>query len=503
MVIRVQITDPKLYNKKDSRVHALGVEEYLTKTLNIPLEEVATKTSSDNDLKDKDLMARDSQIRYIITHNALMEGWDCPFAYMLVILDNLTNVRALTQLLGRIMRQPDVKYTGIDDLDRCYVFCIHDDIKKIITLIQKQLVNEGLTDIKNYVQFVDDKQPRKRTNTRRSKFEKLEINLPMVYYKENGKWVDIDYSKHVLYNIKWNDINAKKSSYQSNKIKKDGEAIIDTFTGGYEFIKRNVSGKKPKLFEWVSVISELVPNSWQSARIIQSFWKSTKLPDDKIYANEAELQAILLEDLKEQIINESEIIFTEKLNSNIIKFDIHTSSSKFTMRGEYETLPEEGELLKRRNAKSVQLSLDEPTYNEDFDTDPERTFASYLDDAEAIEWWHRVSAKEQGEYYLRGWKSNKIYPDFIAMFSKKDKRILRIYEIKGSDRDNSDTEYKEKVLGLLQDNLNAGKLSITGGRLEGDFKIVFDDQIGNPLITNLHDGKPGKAKDVKLVKKKK
>ena len=173
------------------------------------------------------------------------------------------------------------------------------------------------------------------------------------------------------------------------------------------------------------------------------------------------------------------------------------------MRGEYETLPEEGELLKRRNAKSVQLSLDEPTYNEDFDTDPERTFASYLDDAEAIEWWHRVSAKEQGEYYLRGWKSNKIYPDFIAMFSKKDKRILRIYEIKGSDRDNSDTEYKEKVLGLLQDNLNAGKLSITGGRLEGDFKIVFDDQIGNPLITNLHDGKPGKAKDVKLVKKKK
>ena len=54
----------------------------------------------------------------------------------------------------------------------------------------------------------------------------------------------------------------------------------------------------------------------------------------------------------------------------------------------------------------------------DFDTDMERRFALYLDANEAIQWWHRVAVRQQHEYYLRGWKPDRIWPDFVAMSGK-------------------------------------------------------------------------------------
>ncbi len=49
----------------------------------IPKEEIAIKTATINELKNVELMAEDCPIRYIITIDALKEGWDCPFAYVL------------------------------------------------------------------------------------------------------------------------------------------------------------------------------------------------------------------------------------------------------------------------------------------------------------------------------------------------------------------------------------------------------------------------------------
>ena len=33
----------------------------------------------------------------------------------------------------------------------------------------------------------------------------------------------------------------------------------------------------------------------------------------------------------------------------------------------------------------------------------------------ALKWWHRVAALPSGDYYLRGWKQERIWPDFVAM----------------------------------------------------------------------------------------
>ena len=66
----------------------------------IPAEQIAIRTADVNELKNTDLMSPNCPIRYIITVNALKEGWDCPFAYILASLANKTSQVDVQQNLG-------------------------------------------------------------------------------------------------------------------------------------------------------------------------------------------------------------------------------------------------------------------------------------------------------------------------------------------------------------------------------------------------------------------
>jgi len=67
------------------------------------------KSSEKDDIEGLNLFARNCPIRYIITKQALQEGWDCAFAYVLTILTNPASKNNLTQLVGRILRQPGAR----------------------------------------------------------------------------------------------------------------------------------------------------------------------------------------------------------------------------------------------------------------------------------------------------------------------------------------------------------------------------------------------------------
>lgn len=61
--------------------------------IGISEDQIAVKTGDRDDIKNMDLLSRECKIRFIITVNALKEGWDCPFAYILA-----TNVNNLVVL---------------------------------------------------------------------------------------------------------------------------------------------------------------------------------------------------------------------------------------------------------------------------------------------------------------------------------------------------------------------------------------------------------------------
>lgn len=132
-------------------IHAEDVKSFLINECNINPDEVAIKSSEKDDIEGIDLLSRDCSIRYIITKQALQEGWDCSFAYILTVLADSRSKTNITQLVGRILRQPYAQKTTIKELDQSYVFCYTPNAKAILDNIKRGLENEGLGDVADRV----------------------------------------------------------------------------------------------------------------------------------------------------------------------------------------------------------------------------------------------------------------------------------------------------------------------------------------------------------------
>ena len=126
-------------------IHADDVKEYLMQRLDIPETAIAIKTSAKDELNVEGVNLDDPEcpIEWIITKSALQEGWDCPFAYILVSLNNTESGQAMTQLVGRILRQPYQVKTGVPALDESYVYCLHLGASAIAQQVKKSLEDEG------------------------------------------------------------------------------------------------------------------------------------------------------------------------------------------------------------------------------------------------------------------------------------------------------------------------------------------------------------------------
>ncbi|BCG64636.1 MAG: type III restriction enzyme [Methyloprofundus sp.] len=121
------------------------IKEQLIKS-GIPEEQIKIKTATINEIKDVDLMSRDCPVRYIITVNALKEGWDCPFAYILTSLANKSSAVDVEQILGRILRMPHVQEHGDDLLNTSYVFTSSSLFRETLDNIVKGLNRAGFSD---------------------------------------------------------------------------------------------------------------------------------------------------------------------------------------------------------------------------------------------------------------------------------------------------------------------------------------------------------------------
>ncbi|MDP2868256.1 DEAD/DEAH box helicase [Methyloversatilis sp.] len=79
-------------------------------------------------------------VKFIITQRALAEGWDCPFAYILVSMASLSSATAVEQLLGRVLRQPDAHHRQAAALNRSYAFVVSRNFAETAGALRDRLV---------------------------------------------------------------------------------------------------------------------------------------------------------------------------------------------------------------------------------------------------------------------------------------------------------------------------------------------------------------------------
>jgi type III restriction enzyme len=85
-------------------LHADKLKAMLIDDFRVPDAEIALATGDARELNDVNLFEPDCPITFIITQQALKEGWDCSFAYVLCSVSNQRSVRSVEQLLGRVLR---------------------------------------------------------------------------------------------------------------------------------------------------------------------------------------------------------------------------------------------------------------------------------------------------------------------------------------------------------------------------------------------------------------
>ena len=213
-IMLVQVERTGKDQRESGLIHSEDVKEYLMKQCGVPEEQIAIKSSEKDDIEGLDLLSKDCSIRFIITKQALQEGWDCPFAYVLCSLTKSQSETAMTQLIGRVLRQPYAKKTGITELDECYVYSFQHDTTKLVSGIKQNLEGEGLGDLVGRISVDSDEASNpdfmeERTIDYREGFKKFagKVYLPFFAVHDGHSWREVRYSTDILSQIDWAKIN--------------------------------------------------------------------------------------------------------------------------------------------------------------------------------------------------------------------------------------------------------------------------------------------------------
>ncbi|WP_395004517.1 DEAD/DEAH box helicase [Undibacterium sp.] len=484
-ILLVQVERTGKDQREAGFIHAEDAKEFLL-AAGLTDREIAIKTSEVNDLKspeNQNLLSTTNSIRAIITKQALQEGWDCSFAYVLCSLAASNNLNAMTQLVGRILRQPYAIKTKVESLDQCYVFCHHANTKEVVASIKDGLEKDGMADLVQEIRESDNSgagKVVKRKVQRRKSFEQLKIYLPVVNYVTNGNARRLDYEQDILMDVEWSriDIDPLIESIPENVtlIKSQMTQITVTDGADGEFFQTAPSRVIDEISFFDSVyatriVSDIVPNPWVARSIINKVLLGLQARGFDV-KKIGLLSSFILEELRKHLIINRDIlaeqIFFDKVKDQIIQFRLRADAHIWEMPDYMWTeLAENSTKLTRKTGDIVEKSLFSPTYRQDFDSD-EEDFACYLDEHQALVWWHRNVAKT-GQYYVQGWRKNKVYPDFI--FGVNSKKIV-VIETKGDQLEgNLDSKYKSKLLKSISKNFSVDK-----NQKAGELELVFDDE---------------------------
>lgn len=129
-------------DKKSTSVEVL--REHLIHEKYASEEEVVIHVGDRKDLP-ANILRPECKVNFVITVDALGEGWDCPFAYVLCTVATLSSSVAVEQILGRVLRMPYVTPKGDESLNRAYCFTSSGEFHEAASNLKDALVNAGFS----------------------------------------------------------------------------------------------------------------------------------------------------------------------------------------------------------------------------------------------------------------------------------------------------------------------------------------------------------------------
>ena len=417
-------------------IHADDARQYLLQHPGITADQIAIKTAQKDDLKEVDdtggLLHPDCQVRYIITKQALQEGWDCSFAYVLAILTNPASKSALTQLVGRILRQPYAKKTGNHWLDQSYVFCFQRRGTELLQEVRKGFGEEGLGDLAGRIVTGSDRGAlgAELTIHVRDKFKRAakHLVLPAFMIRDGREWRPVHYEPDILSRVPWGDVDYS-ALYKLN-LSAQPDRGVGYRVGLDERIMAEDPEMNPEGMEGgeteldyafaASHLLDVMPNPWRGNEIARKvFDKLLKRFDRKIVTQNF---VLVLDEMHRELAKERDRlargVFEQLLAKGIMRFMVvadRLEPEGFNRLPQTLTLREQEPRAVKENNRQFEFSLFEEMPERGFNTLEQRV-ATFLEDQAPLYFWHRN--RSRADYFVQGWKQNRIYSDFILTASE-------------------------------------------------------------------------------------
>jgi type III restriction enzyme len=491
----IQVERTGAAQRGQGKIHSEDVREHLLKVIGVEPEEVAVKTSEKDELKEVDdiggLMSKDCRIRYIITKQALQEGWDCAFAYVLAVLTNPGSKTALTQLVGRILRQPYARKTGIKELDESYVYCFQQRGNELLNEIRQGFKGEGLGDLNGRVAVEEEVGSRgqERVPQIREKFAAAadQVILPVFVTRDGAAWRKVSYEMDIESRIRWDEADLAPLHDLTLSVieEKDMEhvgGVSDDPSRAFDY-KGSVSLRTGVLqLDPVFVarhLLDVVPNPWVAhefgQRALQGLLERN---DRKLVMNNF---VFIIEELHKHLLKErdrlSQVVFKEMLSDDTLRFLVIANDLGWKIpRKKKGTRPP---WLPKETGLPLERSLFDPVPNDL--NEMEKRVAWYLDDQDKLLFWYRNIPKQ--DYAVQGWRRGKVYADFI--FTDVDEagsgfnRVF-VVETKGMQLEGSrDTDYKRALFDMCSElarEMTATQLGLKLHAKEVFFAVINEEE---------------------------
>jgi type III restriction enzyme len=451
------------------RVHSLDVKDFLA-DLEVNPDEIAIKTSSQNDIEDVNLFGSYCPVRYIITKEALREGWDCSFAYVLGIIPNVNSDTSITQLIGRILRQPNAKKTGIKELDESYIYYAKGDTRQMIERVDAGFKNEGLEDLMSNVRIKErGEDARTKPVKIRKEFKKHPgaFYLPVWLMTGNGGEqkrrfsYDMDIKAHIDF------AGLKPSEAQINKIidslseetrERTGFAITLDKSG---HTTARVEAAAMSEDGQVSIdyltrrYSELIENPFfaRTTAVRHIELVRSSIGQEKLREHFSYIASMLHGFLHDEKTRQEEALFLKALRDKKVVLAVSDDNTIGYQIPQTDTITVDRmpNIFRYYLFDDVELS----TMNS-----LERTVGQVLDNQEKILWWFRNRVGKQW-YAIQGWHQYKIRPDFVAAKKNDDGKLELVYIIESKGEHllgNADSEYKKSVLDLMTEQHKTNRI---------------------------------------------
>ncbi|MBI4669005.1 MAG: hypothetical protein HY747_07440, partial [Elusimicrobia bacterium] len=453
---------------KDQRgpkfVHSEDVKEYLMQKLDIPEAAIKIKTSDKDDIEGLDLLDEECQVEWIITKAALKEGWDCPFAYILVSLNNTGSRLSMTQLVGRVLRQPYVKKTSSQELNESYVYCLRRKATDIAQDVKKALEDEGYEgDAASVVDRSEEEgrpQEAKSASIRKEfqryyvKFEG-KVYLPRFCVKQEDRYEALDYYRHLI-----SRVDVSKFDYAGI----DWDLATDLAAAKESFYRMTLEQEElEKLEERESLVLETDEKvlAWLAVNLPFEHFSQREMRQavEQTYERLCQVNKDLKDRLglvkfavKERMIGfiqretdkQTQGAFEELFDKKRLQFYLECKECRFELPPKIEI--RSVKRLTHDDGGQLELPLFNWVAQEQFN-EYEKSVALYLDKQPQVLWWYR-NLVGSGNFSIQGYRHDEIYPDFIVQQGKSRKPIasVLVLESKGGHLvGNEDTRYKKDI----------------------------------------------------------